>query len=223
MSDIIREVDEELRREKLAAIWKNYGGYIAAGAFLIVAATGGWRGYEYYAEKQAEAASLRFDAAQKLAADPTKNDEAKAAFEALTKDSPASYRLLSRFANASEIGKKNPKEGAAAFDAIANDSSVDAPLRDLARVRGATLVVDTADLAEMKKRLEPALAPGAPFRYSAKELLGLAYVRANDQASAQKLFLELSFDPETPPGLRNRAQRLQSFLFGNVPSAPATQ
>jgi hypothetical protein len=76
----------------------------------------------------------------------------------------------------------------------------------------------------MRKRLEPALAAGAPFRYSAKELLGLAYVRANDHANAQKLFLELSFDPETPPGLRNRAQRLQSFLFGNVPSAaPATQ
>ncbi len=224
MSDIIREVDEELRREKLAAIWKNYGGYIAAGAFLIVAATGGWRGYEYYAEKQAEAASLRFEAAQKLAADATKNDEAKAAFEALIKDSPASYKLLSRFANASEIGKKNPKEGAAAFDAIANDSSVDAPLRDLARVRGAMLVVDTR---RSRRNDEASRARArARLRRSAtrrRNCWRLAYVRANDQASAQKLFLELSFDPETPPGLRNRAQRLQSFLFGNVPSAPATQ
>ncbi len=224
MSDIIREVDEELRRERLANIWKQYGGYIALGAFLVVAATGGWRGYEYYAEKQAEAASARFADAQKLAADATKNDEAKAAFEGLIKDGPSAYKLLSRFANAAEIGEKNPKEGAAAFDAIANDSSVEASLRDLARVRGAALVVDSADLAEIQKRLEPALAQGSAFRHSAKELLALSYLRAKDQGNAQKLFLELSFDPETPPGLRNRAQRLQSYLFGNVaPVAPATQ
>jgi hypothetical protein len=222
MSDIIREVDEELRREKLANIWKNYGGYIAAGAFLIVAATAGWRGYEYYSEKQAEAAAARFVDAQKLAADASKNAEAKTAFDALIKDSPYAYKLLSRFASAAETGEKDPKEGAAAFDAIANDTSVEAPLRDLARIRGAMLIVDSADLAEIRKRLEPALAQGSTFRHSAKELLALAYVRAGDQGAAQKLFLELAFDPETPPGLRNRAQRLQSFLFGNVPAAPAT-
>jgi hypothetical protein len=224
MSDIIREVDEELRREKLANIWKNYGGYIAAGAFLIVAATAGWRGYEYYAEKQAEAASARFASAQKLAADASKNDEAKAAFDGLIKDSPYAYKLLSRFANAAEIGEKNPAEGAAAFDAIANDTSVEATLRDLARIRGVALIVDSADIAEIHKRLAPALAQGSAFRHSAKELLALVHVRVGDQTSAQKLFLELAFDPETPSALRNRAQRLQSFLFGNVaPAAPATQ
>jgi hypothetical protein len=224
MSDIIREVDEELRREQLAKIWKNYGGYIALGAFLIVAATAGWRGYEYYSEKQAEAASARFAEAQKLATDANKNAEAKAAFEALIKDSPFAYKLLSRFANAAEIGEKDAKEGAAAFDAIANDTSFEPILRDLARVRGAALLVDSAELAEIQKRLEPALAQTSAFRHSAKELLALAYVRAGDQGNAQKLFLELAFDPETPPGLRNRAQRLQSFLFGNVaPAAPAKQ
>jgi hypothetical protein len=225
MSDIIREVDEELRREKLANIWKKYGGYIAFAAFLIVAATAGWRYYEHYQEKQAEAASARFAEAQKLAADADKNAEAKAAFEALIKDAPGAYRLLSRFAAAAETGEKDAKQGAAAFDAIANDSSVEAPLRDLARIRGTMLIVDVADLAEIQKRLEPALAKDAAFRHSAKELLALAYVRTGDQANAQKLFLELAFDPETPPQLRNRAQRLQSFLFGNVApvAAPAKQ
>jgi len=217
MSDIIREVDEELRRERLANFWKKYGGYLAFAAFLIVAGTAGWRGYEYYSQKQAEAASERYAAAQKLAADPTKTDEAIAAFKAIAADAPSSYKLLARFSAAAELGKKDAKEGAAAFDAIANDSSVDKLMREVASIRGASLVVDTADVADMQKRLTPALADGSAFKHSAKELLALAHLRAGDQASAQRLLLELAFDPETPPGMRNRAQRLQATLF----SAPA--
>jgi hypothetical protein len=220
MSDIIREVDEELRRERLANIWKNYGGYIVLGAFLIIAGTAGWRGYEYYAGKQAEAASERFVAAQKLAADATKTDEAIAAFNAIAVDSPAAYRLLSRFSAAAELGQKDTKAGAAAFDAIANDTSVETLMRELASIRGASLVVDSADVAEMTKRLGPALADGSAFKHSAQELLALAHMRAGNQAEAQKLFLLLSFDPETPPGMRNRAQRLQATLFSNAPAAP---
>jgi len=219
MSDIIREVDEELRRERLANIWKNYGGYIALGAFLIVAATGGWRGYEYYAGKQAEAASERYVAAQKLAADAAKTDEAITAFNAIAANAPSSYKLLSRFSAAAELGQKDAKQGAAAFDAIANDTSVELLMRELASIRGAALVVDTADVAEMQKRLAPALTDTSAFRHSANELLALANLRAGNQAEAQKLFLLLAFDPETPPGMRNRAQRLQAALFNTAASA----
>jgi hypothetical protein len=221
MSDIIREVDEELRRERLANIWKKYGGLIAFGAFLLVAGTGGWRGYEYYAGKQAEAASERYVAAQKLAADATKTDEAIAAFKAITADAPASYKLLSRLSAAAELGQKDAKEGAAAFDAIASDASVEPLMRQLASVRGAALVVDSADVAEMTKRLAPALVDGSAFRHSANEILALAHLRAGNQGEAQKLFLLLAFDPETPPGMRSRAQRLQAALFNTA--APAKE
>jgi hypothetical protein len=221
MSDIIREVDEELRRERLANIWKKYGGWIAFGAFLLVAATAGWRGYEYYAGKQAEAASERFVAAQKLAADASKTDEAIKAFEAISASAPSAYKLLARFSAAAELGQKDSKAGASAFDAIANDTSVEQLMREVASIRGASLIVDTADVAEMQKRLAPALADGSAFRHSANELLALAHLRAGNQAEAQKLFLLLAFDPETPPGMRNRAQRLQQTLFNNA--APAVQ
>lgn len=221
MSDIIREVDEELRRERLANIWKKYGGWIAFGAFLLVAATAGWRGYEYYAGKQAEAAAERYVAAQKLAADVTKTDEAITAFNAISANAPSSYKLLSRFSAAAELGQKDAKQGAAAFDAIANDTSVERLMRELASIRGAALIVDSADVTEMQKRLAPALADTSAFRHSANELLALANLRAGNQAEAQKLFLLLAFDPETPPGMRNRAQRLQAALFNTAaPAAP---
>ena len=49
MADIFNEVDEAVRRERLEKIWQRYGTWIVAGAVLIVAAVGGWRGYDYLA------------------------------------------------------------------------------------------------------------------------------------------------------------------------------
>lgn len=225
MSDIIREVNEELRREQLLRFWQRYGGYIAAAAFLMVAATAGWRAYDWYAGRQAERTSVRFDNATKLAADATKAGEAKAALDAVIADSPYGYRVLARFVAATEAGEKNAGEGAAAFDAIAADTSVEQSFRDLARVRAAMLLIDNTGVAEIQKRVEPLLGEGANFRYSAKELLALAHYRAGDRANAQKLFLELAFDPQTPAGVRSRAQVMQSLLAGTPApaAAPATQ
>lgn len=223
MSDIIREVDEELRREQLAKFWQRYGGYIALAAVLLVAATAGWRGYQWYAERESARASAQLEAARALTEDATKGEEARAALSALVANAPASYRTLARLTLAAETGKKDAKEGAAAFDAVAADASVEPALRDLARIRAASLLVDVADVAEVRKRVEPLLGQNANYGHSAKELLALALYRSGDKPAAQKLFLELAFDPNTPQGIRQRAQLMQSFLFGDEPTvAPAT-
>ena len=39
LSDIFREIDEELRRDSLAQLWKKYGHYVIGLAVLIVIAT----------------------------------------------------------------------------------------------------------------------------------------------------------------------------------------
>ena len=43
MSDIFREVDEEVRRERLQQLWDRHGNLIVALALLIVIAVGGVR------------------------------------------------------------------------------------------------------------------------------------------------------------------------------------
>ncbi|NJL09061.1 MAG: tetratricopeptide repeat protein, partial [Methylacidiphilales bacterium] len=56
MSDIFREVEEEVRREKLRALWDKYGGLVLALAVAIVIGVAGWRGWEWWQHRQAEAA-----------------------------------------------------------------------------------------------------------------------------------------------------------------------
>ena len=49
MSDIFREIDEELRRDNFFKLWQRYGKYVIALAVVAVAITGlvvGWREYQ---------------------------------------------------------------------------------------------------------------------------------------------------------------------------------
>ena len=43
MSDIFREVEEDVRRERLEKLWKAYGNYAIAGLVLLFAGIGAWR------------------------------------------------------------------------------------------------------------------------------------------------------------------------------------
>ena len=226
MSDIIREVDEELRRERIEKLWQRYGGYIVGAAILLVLAVAGWRGWDWYAARAAAKSGARFEAALQLV-NEGKRFEAEAAFNAIAKDGTAGYRLLARFRAAAEAAKTDPAAGVIAYDALAADSSVDPALRDLAKLHTGLLLVDTAPASEIVARLEPLTAPQSPFRHSAREVLGLAHYRAGDRAKAQKIFTEIVADPETPAAMRNRAEIMRTLVssVGGAPaaSAPATQ
>ena len=78
MSELFDEVDEEVRREQLKKLWDQYSIYIIAAAVLIVAAVGGWRGYEYLEAQKAAEAGAAFDAAVELV-DQNKKAEAETA------------------------------------------------------------------------------------------------------------------------------------------------
>jgi hypothetical protein len=98
------------------------------------------------------------------------------------------------------------------FDELAADSSVGAEQQELARIRAAGLLVDSATYADMKQRLEPDTVPAATFRHSARELLALSAFHANDTTAARLWLDQISADNETPPSLRSRAEALQALL-----------
>jgi hypothetical protein len=190
VSELFDEVDEDVRRDQLKKVWDQYSIYIIAGAILIVAAVGGWRGYQYLEAKKAAEASAAFNQAVELS-DANKHAEAEAAFNNLVANAPSGYRILSRLHAAAEVG---------------------AAEQDIARIRAAGLLVDTAGYPDMLARLEPASAPGATFRHTARELLALSAWHANDMTAARRWLDVIAIDNETPAGLRSRAEALQALL-----------
>ncbi|MDB5637846.1 MAG: hypothetical protein JWP51_2754 [Bradyrhizobium sp.] len=211
MSELFDEVDEDVRRDQLKKLWDQDSIYIVAGAFLIIAAVGGWRGYQYLEAKKAAEAGSAFDKAVELS-DANKHAEAEAAFTELAAKAPSGYRTLARLRAAAEAASRDPKAAAKSYDDIAADRSVGAPEQDLARVRAAELLLESSSYPTMLQRLEPATAPGATFRHSARELLALSAWRAGDTTAARQWLDLIANDGETPPSLRSRAEALQALL-----------
>ncbi|MDP1582232.1 MAG: tetratricopeptide repeat protein [Bradyrhizobium sp.] len=211
MSELFDEIDEDVRRDQLKKIWDRYSIYIVAGAFLIVAAVGGWRGYAYLEAKKAAEAGAAFDKATELS-EQNKHAEAEAAFAELAAKAPSGYRVLARLRVAAEAASRDPQAAAKLYDDIAADRSVGAPEQDLARIRAAGLLLATSTYPDMLQRLEPATAPGATFRHTARELLALSAWRANDTTAARRWLDVIANDGETPASLRSRAEALQALL-----------
>ncbi len=211
MSELFDEVDEEVRREQLKKLWDKYSIFIVAGALLIIAGVGGWRGYQYLEAKRAAEAGSAFDKAVELS-EANKPAEAEAAFNELAAKAPSGYRMLARLRAAAEVAGRDPKAAAKLYDDIAADRGVGAEQQDLARIRAAGLLVDSAAYSEMVQRLESSTGPEATFRHTARELLALSAWRANDAAAARKWLDLIANDGETPPSLRSRAEALQALL-----------
>jgi hypothetical protein len=211
VSELFDEVDEEVRREQLKKLWDEYSIVIIAGALLIIAAVGGWRGYQYLEAQKAAEAGAAFDAAIDLA-EQNKHAEAEAAFDKLAATAPSGYRMLARLRAAAEVATRDPKAGAKLYDDIAADRSAGAEQQDLARIRAAALLIDTESYPNMLQRLEAATRPDATFRHTARELLALSAWRANDTAAARQWLDMIANDGETPSAMRSRAEALQALL-----------
>lgn len=205
MADIFREVDDDLKRDRLLAYWKRYGNYIIAAAALIVlvtAATVFWRDYQ---KSQREAEGERFMVARDLA-DSERTVEAITAFAALAREAGAGYATLSSLEEAALRAQSGDGAGALTiYERVADDSGLDTTYRDLAVLLSVLHSFDSADPQELASRLAPLRADDNPWRYTARELSALIAAAGGDDSGAREILTGLASDPNTPPGMRARA------------------
>ncbi len=211
VSDVFREVDEEVRREQLKKLWERYGHYAVALAVLLIAAVAAWRGYAWWEAKKAAEAGGAFESAITLS-DAGKHAEAEAAFAKIAADGSAGYRPLARIREASELAQTDPKAAVAAFEKISNDNAATPVLRDLAALRAGALTIDAANYPDAQRLLEPLTAPDRTFRHTARELLALAAWRQGDAPGTKRWFDMLATDPLTPTATRTRAEMLMALV-----------
>jgi len=212
MSDIFREVDEDLRNERYKRLWNRFGPYVIGLAVLIVAATAGWRLWEYWQRQAAEATGDRFVAALELA-DKGDHQAAITALDQVAGDGSGLYPVLADFRVAAERAAEGDTEGAvAAFDAIAASSRTPDAVRPVARLRAALILVDTASLADLQDRIGDLAGTGEPWRHSAREILGLAAWRSGDLKTARGYYEQIAADQEKPADLQTRAQFMLDLI-----------
>lgn len=209
---LFREIEEDLRQEHWAKLWKRYGNYVVGAVLALVLSVAGYQGWRAYDMATRQSDGERFAEALKLAGD--KQTEAAAeAFAGLAADATAGYALLARFQEAALLAKRgDPAAAAAAYADLAADPGVDAVYRDLAVILGAFHEINGPRTGDLSARLAPLTADGNPWRHSAKELIAVLAARAGDRTKARALFTALANDATAPQGVRARAGEMLAIL-----------
>ena len=215
MSDVFQEVDEDLRRDLYVRLWKAYGKYIIAVIAAIVLGTASGVGYREYTSSRTHAASDRYEDAVALLK-AGKEQQALMGFSQLAADTGGIYAVLALVRQAAALGSRGDREAAVAlYDRVASgDVSAPEIIRDLAGLRAAMLIIDTASSEEVAARLDPLADDDRPLKYSARELLGILALRAGNSGAAGDIFVKIAEDGAAPAGLRARAAALGASVGG---------
>ena len=220
---LLREVDEELRRERLEKLWRRYGNLFLALSAGMVLAVAGYKGWQYYQRQQAETAGKAYISALDLV-EKGKTEAAEAALRKLAEGSHAGAAGLAKLRLAALLAKSGKTDEAVRlYEQVAADEALEMPFRNAARVRQAWLTVDTARREGLAKLLGGLDVDGNPWRAAAREILALAAMRAGDAKAARALLDKLMKDPETPPEARNRAAILLETVGGGANGGKASR
>ena len=222
MSDIFREVEEEVRRERFEKLWKKYGDYFIAGVAVVILAAGGSQAWRYYAAKQRAEASTAYITAQELA-QAGQSDKAAEAFARLAESAPSGYAQLARLQEADAmLAAGKSADAVALYRKIAADGG--STFGDVARVRAAWAIVDTAPKSDVQTLLAPLTDPSSAWRPVAQEILAYADYRAGDTKSALATYKSLAAKTDAPNGIVQRAHAMADFIeaggddnYGTVP------
>ncbi|MEO5805091.1 tetratricopeptide repeat protein [Devosia sp.] len=201
--NIFREVDEELRSDRMRSAWRRFGPFVIGAAVLVVVLVGVNEGWSWYQSSKSAASSDKLYTAF-TAADGGDVAAAKTALDDLIATGAGGYPTLAKFREAGLLVKAGKAADAiTAYDQLANDET-NPRLRELALVLSGTLQVDNGTLADVEARVQSLANDTSPMRNAAREAMGLAQYEAQKYTDAQASFEAALNDPSAPDTVRNR-------------------
>ncbi|KKB09158.1 tetratricopeptide repeat protein [Devosia chinhatensis] len=221
--NIFREIDEELRSDRMRALWRRFAPFVIGGAVAIVVLVAVNEGWSWYTRSQSSQSSQELYAALDTAG---RGDlaGAQAQLDQLAANGSGGYPVLAEFRKAALLAEQGDNAGAvAAYDGLANNQS-NARLRELAMILAAHILVDDGTLADVEARVGTLATDDSAMRRVARELLGLAQYKAGDFAAAEASFQAVLDDPLATSSLRNRMAfyMAQMLSAGTVTAEPAS-
>ena len=205
---LIREIDEELRQEQAQKLWKTYGKYVIGVAVVVVFVVAGYQGWTAYDQSQKQEATDSLIGATSLAdsGDTTAAIDSLAILEA---KKVGEITVLASLRHAALIAKDGDKQASAtAYYAIADDTSVSKPFRDLASILGTVQSLDqnSGNAQAVIDRLKPLIDTNSNWRHSAREISAVAAIEMGQVEQAKEHLQAIALDAQAPSGVRSRAQ-----------------
>jgi hypothetical protein len=219
----LREVDENLRRDRLRDFGKKYGNWIAVAVVLFLAASGG---FIWWKQHQVEQSERQVEQLAQIYKDIGSGNLSKAPqqLDELSDSGSKAVRASALFARAAlAIQQNDVKTATGTYKSIAGDSGLPKPYRNAALIRQTALEFDQLQPQEVISRLQPLAKPGEPWFGSAGEMTALAMVKQGRKQEAAQLYAAIAKDPGVPETIRARAMQVAGSLGIDASSAFPTK
>lgn len=210
----IDEVTEEVRRDKLFALFRKYG-WIGVVGILAIVAGAGWSEWSK-ARKEADAQAF---GDQAIAALETDDPAARLAALEAVRAGAGQDAVLAFLVSAEALAADDRPRAIEALARIGADGSLPSSYRQLAELKRVMIAGSEMDAAERDTLLAGLAVAGAPFRPLAMEQQALALVAAGDAEAAITLLKQVLVEPGTTAALRRRASEVIVALGGDPEAA----
>lgn len=222
----VKEVDEELRKDRVNQFVARYGWWLLAAIVLLLGAIAAfiwWHGRQE--ARAAEQGQQLLDALQSI--ESGNRGAASPKIAQLAASEVDSYRVAALFARASNQAEAGQGQAAVAtLRSIAENDDFAEPYRQAALIRQTALEFDRLQPQVVIRRLGTLARPGQPWFGSAGEMVGIAHLKMRRPDLAGPLFQRIGRDEAVPPSIRTRAIQMAGSLGYDAmpePNAGAAQ
>lgn len=221
--EFVREVDEAVRQDRWATLWKRYGAFLIGGVLAIVLGAGGGMAWREYQRSARLSEADQYAAAVQLL-QQNQPAEAAEAFALLADDADSGYAVLARLRAAEARALAGEREAKLeTLQQLAQDDDLTPMYRDLSRLLAAQLQLDQGEAEAVAGELDELTGADQPWNHVALELKALVQMRTGDHTAARRTLTGLASDPATPVNLARRSAELLTALGGPVAEEPAEE
>lgn len=221
MVDVFEEVEEQLRSDRYRTLALRYLPWVGGGLLVALAVTLAVWGYGQYRQGGEEKASQAYASGL----DSLAHGDRDGAYQSFAKAASSSSAAYSALALMQQGGIRMDQQRTADAVSLFDQAAKIAPnpiIGDVARLKSALALLDTASLAEIEDRLKPLTSkPDSPVNALAREAVAMAKLRAGRTVEARGDFVVLTLAPNVPDNVRQRAHAAMALIDGGTPSAIA--
>jgi hypothetical protein len=208
----LKEVDENLRRDRIRDFLKANSSWLIAALILFLAACAGIIWYQQHRVQRAEAEVEEMATISKnIGTGNTANVPRQ--LDQLSQSGSKGVRATALFTRAAfALQQNDTKTAIASYQKINADNSLPDAYRNAALIRQTALEFDQLQPQQVVARLQSLTKPGDPWFGSAGEMTALALIKQGKSKEAGQLFASIAKDTNAPPSVRNRAVQISGSL-----------